>query len=113
MIQADLQDRVFRALADATRRRILDHLADGEATVTDLMADAAMTQSAVSQHLRVLRDAALVEERRAGRHRVYSLRPEPLRAARDWLGHYEHFWEERLDRFGSLLRAKHGTQDQV
>jgi DNA-binding transcriptional ArsR family regulator len=106
-----LQDQVFRALADATRRRILDHLSGGEATVTDLMADAEMTQSALSQHLRVLRDAALVEERRSGRHRLYSLRPESLRPARDWLDHYERFWEERLDRFGSALRARHGTQD--
>ncbi len=79
--------------------------------MTDLMADAAMTQSAVSQHLRVLRDASLVEERRAGRNRFYSLRPESLRVARDWLGTYERFWEERLDRFGTTLRARHGTQD--
>jgi DNA-binding transcriptional ArsR family regulator len=105
------QDQVFRALADGTRRRILDHLSDGEATVTELMADAAMTQSAISQHLRVLRDAALVEERREGRHRFYKLRPEQLHVARDWLGRYERFWEERLDKLGSALRARHGTQD--
>ncbi|QYE36223.1 metalloregulator ArsR/SmtB family transcription factor [Polymorphobacter sp. PAMC 29334] len=104
-------DQVFRALADGTRRRILDHLAEGEATVTELMADATMTQSAVSQHLRVLRGAALVEERRAGRHRVYRLRPETLQPARDWIAAYERFWEERLDRLGSVLRGKHGTQD--
>jgi DNA-binding transcriptional ArsR family regulator len=59
----------------------------------------------------VLRDAALVMERQSGRYRYYSLQPEPLRVARDWLGHYERFWEERLDRFGSALRARHGTQD--
>ena len=86
-------------------------VADGEATVTDLLAEAAMTQSAVSQHLRVLRDADLVAERRAGRHRYYSLRPEPLRIAHDWFGHYERFWEERLDRFGATLRSRHGTHD--
>jgi DNA-binding transcriptional ArsR family regulator len=111
MIQIDLQDQVFRALADTTRRRILDHLSRQEATVTELLADAAMTQSAMSQHLRVLRDAGLVEERRAGRHRYYSLRPAPLRIARDWLGHYEQFWEKRLDRLGSALRARHGKKD--
>ena len=111
MVQGDPQDQIFRALADATRRRILEHLSAGEATVTDLLADASMTQSAMSQHLRVLRDADLVEERRAGRHRYYSLRPEPLRAAHDWFGHYERFWEERLDRFGTVLRANHGTHD--
>jgi DNA-binding transcriptional ArsR family regulator len=111
MIQADIQDQVFRALADGTRRRVLEYLADREATVTELMAEADMTQSAMSQHLRVLRDAALVEERRAGRHRYYSLRPEPLLIVRDWVDHYERFWEERLDRLGSTLRAKHGAKD--
>ena len=111
MTQADLQDQVFRALADGTRRRILERLSDREATVTELMAEAAMTQSAMSQHLRVLRDAALVGERRAGRHRYYSLRPQPLQVVRDWIDHYERFWEERLDRFGSALRARHGAED--
>ncbi len=105
------QDQVFRALADGTRRYILERLSDGEATVTDLLAGAATSQSALSQHLRVLRDADLVEERRAGRHRVYRLRPGPLRAARDWLGAYERFWEERLDKLGSALRTRHGKQD--
>lgn len=111
MVQVDIQDQVFRALADGTRRRVLEYLTDREATVTELMAEAAMSQSAMSQHLRVLRDASLVEERRAGRHRYYSLRPEPLRIVRDWVEHYERFWEERLDRLGSTLRARHGAKD--
>jgi DNA-binding transcriptional ArsR family regulator len=110
-IRTDLEDQVFRALADTTRRNILRRLADDEATVTALTAEAAMTQSAVSQHLRVLRDAGLVRERLVGRNRYYSLQAEPLRVVRDWLGHYEQFWQERLDKLGATLRARHGTQD--
>ncbi len=108
-MQAD--DLIFRALADTTRRAILRRLAEAEATVTALTAEAAMTQSAVSQHLRVLRDAGLVSERQAGRHRYYRLQAEPLRVVRDWVGHYEHFWEDRLDRLGATLRARYDTQD--
>jgi DNA-binding transcriptional ArsR family regulator len=108
---ADLEDQVFRALADTTRRAILRRLAEEEATVTTLTADAAMTQSAVSQHLRVLRDAGLVGERREGRNRYYSLQAEPLRLIRDWVSHYEQFWQDRLEKFGATLRARHGTED--
>jgi DNA-binding transcriptional ArsR family regulator len=113
MESAASEESVFRALADGTRRAILEQLAQGEATVTDLLAQALMTQSAVSQHLRVLREAELVEERRAGRHRYYRLRPEPLLVVRDWLGHYETFWAERLETLGDVLRARYGAQDQV
>ncbi len=102
------QDRIFRALADPSRRAILDRLAEGEMKVGDLVAAGHVTQSAVSQQLRILKDAGLVEERRSGRNNYYALRPEALLPVRDWLGHYERFWAEKLGRLGAVLRARHG-----
>jgi DNA-binding transcriptional ArsR family regulator len=107
------QDQVFRALADPTRRALLGRLAAGEMPVGELVAQTPMTQSAVSQHLRVLKDAGLVAERRSGRMNLYSLRPEPLRLVQDWLSHYERFWAERLDRLGAVLRSRHDDSDPI
>ena len=76
--------------------------------VGDLVAVAKVTQSAVSQQLRILKDAGLVEERRSGRNSYYALRPETLLPIRDWLEHYERFWAEGLDKLGAVLRARHG-----
>ena len=110
---AALEDAVFRALSDATRRAVLVRLGESEANVSDLVATAGGSQSAVSQHLKVLRDVGLVTERRDGRMRVYSLTAEPLLVVRDWLAHYERFWAERLDRLGGALRARHGQDDPL
>ncbi|MCA9255027.1 MAG: winged helix-turn-helix transcriptional regulator, partial [Phycisphaerales bacterium] len=87
---------VFRAISDPTRRAILDLLAAGERAVSDLLKPFRMTQPAVSQHLRVLREAGLVSERREGRRRVYKLEAEPIRAVYDWAAHYERFWTRKL-----------------
>ena len=106
MEQAD----VFRAIADPTRRALLDLLAGQEHSVSALVDRFEMTQPAISQHLRVLRDAGLVRERKLGRQRFYRLDPEPLRDAYDWLGHYERFWREKLLALGEHLR-KTGTAD--
>jgi DNA-binding transcriptional ArsR family regulator len=83
-------DVVYRAVSDSTRRRILELLAQGERSVTELVPRFPMSQPALSQHLRMLREAGLVRVRRQGRRRVYSLRAGPLEEARDWL--------ERIDR---------------
>ncbi|WP_262848641.1 ArsR/SmtB family transcription factor, partial [Sphaerisporangium corydalis] len=80
----------FTALADPTRRHLLERLTAGERSVTELMADLKVTQAAVSQHLKVLRDAGLVEVRPDGRQRLYRLRPEGLTVPRDWLTDLEH-----------------------
>jgi DNA-binding transcriptional ArsR family regulator len=77
-------DVVYRAISDSTRRRILELLAEGERSVKDLVPRFPISQPALSQHLRVLRDAGLVRVRRHGRLRVYSLRAGPLGEARDW-----------------------------
>ena len=78
-------DVAYQAIADPTRRRIIEVLAQGERSVKDLVPRFPISQPALSQHLRVLREAGLVRVRRHGRFRVYSLRADPLEAARDWL----------------------------
>lgn len=102
-------DAVFAALASPLRRRLLDLLRAGEQNVTELAAAFEVSRPAVSQHLAVLQQADLVAERRTGRHRVYALRAEPLRAVGDWLGPYQDFWAERLDALGDHLRRRHGA----
>ncbi len=92
---------------------MIRRLSEGDACVSELVAGADVTQSAVSQHLKILRDAGLVNERRDGRRHIYRLEPKPLVVVRDWLAQYEDFWSERFDRLGKLLRARHGKKNQV
>ena len=96
-------EAAFRAIADPSRRRMLDHLARGERTVTELCGLFEMSQPAISQHLKVLRDAGLVRDRREGRARIYSLDARPLAHVHDWLAHYERFWSVKLDALEALL----------
>jgi DNA-binding transcriptional ArsR family regulator len=97
---------VFRAVADPTRRELLDRLAEGDESMMKLADSFAMSLPAVSQHLKVLREAGLVEERRDGRMRVYTLIPGPLREVSDWVHHYEQFWQTRLRKLGNHLKSK-------
>jgi DNA-binding transcriptional ArsR family regulator len=94
---------VFHAIADDTRRALLDRLSGGEEAATALSVAFHISQPAVSQHLKVLRDAGLVAERRVGRFRLYRLQPEPLREVADWVVHYEQFWKTKLASLGNLL----------
>jgi DNA-binding transcriptional ArsR family regulator len=87
---------VFHAIADPTRRAILDRLRAGGVAVADLAAGFDMTRPAVSKHLRVLREARLVEEEREGRQRVYRLTPAPLRELSQWVESYRSFWPANL-----------------
>jgi DNA-binding transcriptional ArsR family regulator len=89
---------VFKAIADPTRRAILDRLRAGPAPVNDLAGDFEQTRPAISKHLRVLREARLVSERRLGRERYYALEPAPLQRAAGWLEGYRNFWQQTLDR---------------
>lgn len=88
---------VFEALAEPTRRRILDLLRAEERPVGDLVEELAMSQPAVSKHLRVLRDAGLVDVRAEAQRRLYRVRTEPLREMDDWLAPYRAMWASRLD----------------
>jgi DNA-binding transcriptional ArsR family regulator len=93
----------FAALADGTRRHLLERLATADRSVSDLMTGLDISQAAVSQHLRVLREAGLVTARKEGRHRYYQLRPAALAELRDWLDELERFWQERLAALGDYL----------
>jgi DNA-binding transcriptional ArsR family regulator len=88
---------VFEVLAEPNRRRILDLLRDHDHTVGDLVADLGMSQPGVSKHLRVLRDAGLVDVRADAQRRVYRLRAEPLREIDEWLTPYRAAWRDRLE----------------
>lgn len=87
----------YAALAEPSRRQILDLLRDGERSVNDLVARLPLRQPAVSKHLKVLREAGLVAVRPEGKHRWYGLRAEPLADVAEWLERYRTHWEERFD----------------
>ena len=87
----------FEVLAEPNRRRILDLLRERERPVGDLVQALAVSQPAVSKHLRVLRDAGLVDVRADAQRRLYRVRPEPLQTIEEWLAPYREMWSERLD----------------
>ena len=93
----------FEVVAEPTRRRILDLLLDGERPVGELVAVLAMSQPAVSRHLRVLRDAGLVRSRTQAQQRVYRLDAAPLAAMDEWLRPYRRMWAQSLDRLARHL----------
>ena len=88
---------VFRAIAEPTRRAILDRLRAGPAPVNALAADFAQSRPAISKHLRVLKDAKLVSEHRDGRERVYELEPMALQRVAGWVEGYRSFWQRSLN----------------
>ncbi len=88
----------FAVLAEPTRREILDLLRDGERPVGDLVDRLAISQPAVSKHLRVLRDAGLVEVRADAQRRLYRVRPQPLTEIDEWLAPYRRLWSRSFDR---------------
>jgi DNA-binding transcriptional ArsR family regulator len=94
---------IFQAIADPTRRAILDRLRDGEQPVKQLAEPFAMSLPAISQHLQILCEAGLVTQRRLGRQRIYQLNPEPLQQVQNWVSHYEQFWQAKLDNLGEYL----------
>ena len=94
---------VFTAIADPTRRAILDLLREGEQPVKQIARPFSMSLPAISQHLTVLCEAGLVTQRKEGRQRFYRLNPEPLKQVSAWINHYEQFWQEKLDVLGDYL----------
>jgi DNA-binding transcriptional ArsR family regulator len=99
----------FDVLAEPTRRRILDLLIDSEQPVGDLVATLDMSQPGVSKHLRVLRDAGLVEARTEAQRRIYRVRPEPLAEIDEWLRPFRRLWAGTLD---ALERHLDETEDR-
>lgn len=110
---------VLEAIAEPTRRRILDAVRGGERSVGDLVEIVEMHQPGVSRHLKVLRDAGLVDVRREAQRRLYRLRPEPLKELDEWLEPYRMEWSNRLDALERHLERTvpptantHSTKDQ-
>ncbi len=97
---------VYHAIAAPTRRAILDELQTGERSVNQLVERFDVTQPAISQHLKVLREAGLVTREAVGRERRYRLNPDRLREVYDWVGHYRHFWRGKLDALGAYLEEQ-------
>jgi len=101
---ADHLSTILAALSDPTRRAILARLATGEATVTELAAPFAMTMPAVSRHLKVLEHAGLITRGREAQWRPCRITAAPLKDVAEWVGHYQRFWTESLDRLDKYLR---------
>jgi len=99
---------VFRAIADPTRRQILDALARREECVMELAKDFEISLPAISQHLKVLKQAGLIHGQREGRQIFYRLDPAPLRVVSRWVHPYERFWRMKLDALQAHLRRRHG-----
>ena len=93
----------FEVIAQPNRRRILELLGEGERPVGDLVGQLKVSQPAVSKHLRILRQAGLVEVRSEAQRRLYRIRSEPLREMYEWLHQYRRLWESRLDRLEQHL----------
>jgi DNA-binding transcriptional ArsR family regulator len=96
-------DRVFAALADPTRRALVDRLSRGPASVSELARPLPMTLAAVGQHLHVLESSGLVRSQKVGRVRTFTITPAALRTAEQWIAERRTTWEHRLDRLGAIL----------
>ena len=102
----DQLSRTFSALADPTRRDILAHLAEGEATVNELAEPLPMTLQAVSKHLKVLEEAGLISRARVAQRRPSRLEVAPLKEVDDWVSAYRQFWEASFDRLAARLESQ-------
>ncbi|MCY1127593.1 metalloregulator ArsR/SmtB family transcription factor [Frigidibacter sp. RF13] len=103
--EAATLDRIFTALANPTRRAILDRLSLGAATVNELVAPFALSQPTISSHLRILEQAGLVERGRQANFRPVRLAPHALADAHRWIGRYEAFWAEGLERLEAYAKS--------
>jgi len=103
-------DHVLVAIADPTRRAILDRLAQGSARVTDVAEPFDMSLAAVSKHVQMLERAGLVRRARRGREHTLTLDARPLRQVARWTSRYERFWNERLDRLEAFFAQKGRTK---
>jgi DNA-binding transcriptional ArsR family regulator len=107
-----MTEAAFQALADPTRRAVLDLLRRGSQPAGQIAVAFPVSRPAISKHLRLLRRAHLVREHREGRHRVYQLNPEPLRAVDSWLQHYRTFWAASLSNLKAFVEAEHTREER-
>jgi len=106
-------DTIFCALADPTRRAILERLTQGEASGTELARPFSISVPAISKHLRVLKNADLILHRKDGRTHRFRLAASPMREAATWLEHYRHFWEAQFDSLDTYLLATTEEEQDV
>ncbi len=110
MVQYSQIDRTLAALADPTRRSILERLGEGSATITELAEPFGISLTGMKKHVRVLEEAELVTTEKVGRARTCSLGPRRLQDVQEWTQMYTRMLDDRLDRFGELLQRTKGTQ---
>ena len=96
MIVSDNAQPVFRALADPTRRAIINMLAEGDRPIAEIAAAFDMTRPAVAKHLAILREGGVIAVEAKGRERIHRLNPQALKTAADWLSYFDRFWDDRL-----------------
>ena len=110
---ARVAEATFQALADPTRRAVLDLLRRGNQPAGQIASAFTVSRPAISKHLRLLRRARLVRERRQGRNRVYQLNPEPLRTVDSWINQYRSFWSASLSSLKVFVEAEHAREARV
>src|SRR3954454_4102390 len=106
-------EATFQALADPTRRAVLDLLRRGNQPAGQIASAFPVSRPVISKHLRLLRRAHLVSEHREGRNRVYQLNPEPLRAVDSWLEQYRMFWAASLNNVKAFVEAEHARETEA
>jgi DNA-binding transcriptional ArsR family regulator len=106
------QEATFQALADPTRRAVLDLLRRGSQPAGQIASAFPVSRPAISKHLRLLRRAHLVREHREGRNRVYELNPQPLQAVDSWIEQYRVFWAASLNNLKAFVEAEHERETQ-
>ena len=104
MVQSAVADDVFQALSDSTRRKVLERLSQGPATVSELAEPFDMKLPSFVQHLSVLEKSRLVKSSKKGRVRTFEIAPQRLKVAEDWLSQQRQLWESRLDRLDEYLK---------
>jgi DNA-binding transcriptional ArsR family regulator len=109
----DSPETTFQALADPTRRAVLDLLRSGTQPAGQIAEAFPISRPAISKHLRQLRKANLVVETRSGRHRVYQLNAQPLKAVDHWLGHYRQFWQMNLGNLKSFVEQEYARESGI
>ena len=112
MVQAAATDAVFHALSNATRRKVLERLSVGPATVSELAEPFDMQLPSFVQHLAVLEESRLVKSKKRGRVRTYEIAPERFTVVDDWLAARRREWEARLDRFDQYVKQLKGKESQ-
>lgn len=108
--RAAISEAAFHALADPTRRAVLDMLRAGSRPAGEIASSFTVSRPAISKHLAILRRAHLVEERREGRHRLYRLNPDPLKAVDSWLEQYRGFWTASLNNLKAFVETEYAKE---